>query len=398
MMTPKLALRFLREPSPRLLWRFLHTFAWQGRQAVNRFYAEQQQGTVFPPFVFISLTDQCNLHCEGCWVEGEKTAPRELSSEQLHALIQSCRARGNRFFGLLGGEPLLYPNLAKIATDFPDCYFQIFTNGTLITEKIAAELAAAGNITVVISIEGTETESDRRRGGEHVYARALEALAHCTRHGLITGVATSVCRKNLDEVLTETFIFEMIRRGALYLWYYIYRPVGPRPHPELALNADDILRTRKFLVEQRSHAPILLIDAYWDHLGRALCPAAVGVSHHIGPGGDMEPCPPIQFSRDHISDGDPAEILTKSAFLRHFREMSSSATRGCVLLEQPDRLLEWVKKENARDSSGRNTAIQELNQMKPRPGHHLAGQEIPEKHWLYRYAKKHWFFGFGAYG
>ena len=28
---------------------------------------------------------------------------------------------------------------------------------------------------------------------------------------------------------------------------------------------------------------------------------------------------------------------------------------------------------------------------------HNPGNEIPEKHWLYRFAKKHWFFGFGAY-
>ena len=29
---------------------------------------------------------------------------------------------------------------------------------------------------------------------------------------------------------------------------------------------------------------------------------------------------------------------------------------------------------------------------------HQPGQEIPEKHWMYRLAKKHYFFGFGAYG
>ena len=27
----------------------------------------------------------------------------------------------------------------------------------------------------------------------------------------------------------------------------------------------------------------------------------------------------------------------------------------------------------------------------------LGRSEIPEEHWAYRFAKKHWFFGFGAY-
>ena len=31
-------------------------------------------------------------------------------------------------------------------------------------------------------------------------------------------------------------------------------------------------------------------------------------------------------------------------------------------------------------------------------GLYLPGQEIPEKSFFYRFAKKHWFFGFGAYG
>jgi hypothetical protein len=40
----------------------------------------------------------------------------------------------------------------------------------------------------------------------------------------------------------------------------------------------------------------------------------------------------------------------------------------------------------------------ELELMEPCPSHHLAGREVPERSWAYRFAKKHWFFGFGAYG
>ena len=52
----------------------------------------------------------------------------------------------------------------------------------------------------------------------------------------------------------------------------------------------------------------------------------------------------------------------------------------------------------ARDSSGRGTAHAELAAMQVRPSHHLPGQEIPESSWAYRFAKKNYFFGFGAYG
>jgi hypothetical protein len=35
--------------------------------------------------------------------------------------------------------------------------------------------------------------------------------------------------------------------------------------------------------------------------------------------------------------------------------------------------------------------------MTRRHSQHHPGHEIPEANWAYRFAKKHWFFGFGAY-
>jgi hypothetical protein len=35
--------------------------------------------------------------------------------------------------------------------------------------------------------------------------------------------------------------------------------------------------------------------------------------------------------------------------------------------------------------------------MTPRFSQWLPGEEVPEKHWMYRLAKKYWFNDFGAY-
>jgi hypothetical protein len=39
----------------------------------------------------------------------------------------------------------------------------------------------------------------------------------------------------------------------------------------------------------------------------------------------------------------------------------------------------------------------ELDAMEPRFSQWLPGEEIPEQHWMYRWAKKYWFNDFGAY-
>jgi len=248
-------------------------------------------------------------------------------------------------------------------------------------------------------VEGTETVSDERRGGEQVYSRTLQGLEMCQKHRLITGVATSVCRSNFDDLVSDKFLNQLIKQHVHYLWYYIYRPTGANPVPELALSKEQILAMRRFIVDARTKAPIVIVDAYWDAEGRGVCPAAMGISHHIGPSGDVEPCPPIQFARDNIGNGmSTYDIVSKSELLAEFRALAHRKIRGCILLEDPHRLLDLMMKQDARDTSGRGTGYEELQRMIKQASHDLPGEEIPEKSWMYRFAKKHWFFGFGAYG
>jgi hypothetical protein len=130
-----------------------------------------------------------------------------------------------------------------------------------------------------------------------------------------------------------------------------------------------------------------------------VCPAATGISHHIGPWGDIEPCPIIQFATETIADndGDVFKTMTESALLDDFRRTAAGATRGCIVLERPDLLADLVERHGARDTTARKAARAELATMGPLRSQHNPGNEVPEKHWLYRFAKKHWYFGFGAY-
>ena len=293
----------------------------------------------------------------------------------------------------------MYRGLVELFENHPDCYFLLFTNGTLISDEIAKKMHKLGNVSPLISIEGREVVSDQRRGGTRVYSRAIQGLKLCRKHRLITGVATSICKSNINDLVTETFVNELMNLGVHYLWYYIYRPVGPNPSPELSLSQEEVVKLRQFMVKIRSEVPLIIVDSYWDHDGRALCPAAVGISHHIGPAGDIELCPPIQFALDNIKNGKKlCDIFNNSEFLTELRELLCKTSRGCILLEQPGLLKKAIEKTGARDSSGRGTALNELASMTACSSHHIPGKEIPEKYWPYKFAKKYWFFGFGAYG
>jgi MoaA/NifB/PqqE/SkfB family radical SAM enzyme len=396
-MLPRLVFRTLRSADFRCVRKFAWNFGVKGLLSVERFKSRIKRGEYFPPFLYISILNSCNLRCQGCWVD--VAAPRkEIEFETLNATINDAKAHGNAFFGILGGEPFMHSRFFEILEAHPDCYFQIFTNGQFITQKAAERLRAIGNATPLVSIEGREITSDQRRGNKDVFNRTLRGLDACLNAGLLTGVATSVCQSNINELLTESWLDELIARGVHYVWYHSYRPVGPQMNEHLGLTPEQLVRVRKFVVEQRAKAPIAIIDAYYDGEGKALCPMSTGISHHVGPAGDIEPCPIIQFATENIRDSRGVyQTMRDSAFLRDFRQLSARHTRGCVVLERPDLVKELVLKHGARDTTQRGTAMAELDRMTPRFSQWLPGEEQPEKHWMYRLAKRYWFSDFNAY-
>jgi hypothetical protein len=215
---------------------------------------------------------------------------------------------------------------------------------------------------------------------------------------LITGVCSSLCQSNFEDLLNEAWLDKLIDMGVMYSWFHVYRPVGPIMHAELALTPDQQLEARKFVVEMRAKKPIAIIDAYYDGNGEALCPAATGMSHHINPWGDIEPCPIVQFTQESIhEDRHIRETFAQSEFLKDFRETAAKATRGCIVLERPDLLKELVDRHGAKDSTARKTAMAELESMEALPSQHRPGTEIPEKSLVYRLVKKFWFNDFGTY-
>jgi MoaA/NifB/PqqE/SkfB family radical SAM enzyme len=344
----RMAWRLLRETDKRLLWKLAWNFGVKGVRSVQKHKARLKRGEFFPPFLYVSVINSCNLRCQGCWVDvAAKQSKIEVSA--MDRLIREAKEMGNSFFGILGGEPFMHPEVLQIFRNHPDCYFQVFTNGHFITDEVAKELRRCGNVTPLISVEGNEIVSDERRGRPQVYSKTMEGLQNCLNNKVMVGVCTSLCQTNFD-LLSEKWLDRLIEMGVMYTWFHIYRPVGPDAKPELALTPEQQLQCRKFVVEMRAKKPIVIIDAYYDGEGRALCPAATGFTHHISPWGDIEPCPIIQFAKESIYDERPLkEVFQQSEFLRDFRHTAAQHTRGCLVLERPDLLEQLVVRRPFRN-------------------------------------------------
>ena len=123
---------------------------------------------------------------------------------------------GSWFTVISGGEPLMYRSQGKSIFDIferhPDNFFLMFTNGTLINEENARRLAALGNVTPAISVEGYEEQTDARRG-KGTYARILKAFRTLQSYGVPYGVSLTAFRDNAHLIDDELFRAILPRSG-----------------------------------------------------------------------------------------------------------------------------------------------------------------------------------------
>ncbi len=237
----KLAKRMLFETDKRLLWKLMWNMGFKGMLSVERHKRRLKRGEVFPPFLYVSIINSCNLRCQGCWVD--VAAKQEtIKPDAFHKLIREAKTMGNVFFGVVGGEPFMHPQLIEMLAAHPDCYFQVFTNGQFITDAKARELRRLGNVTPLISVEGNEIVSDERRGRASVFSKTMAGVHNCLKHKVFTGVCTSLCQTNIDDLLTEKWVDRLIEMGVLYTWFHVYRPMGPDANPQLCLTPEQQLR------------------------------------------------------------------------------------------------------------------------------------------------------------
>ena len=137
-----------------------------------------------PWLILFDPTSACNMHCVGCWA-GEYGHKNNLSFEDMDKIITEGKELGVYLYMLTGGEPLVRKaDILRLAKKHNDVQFAIYTNSTLIDEPFCEEVVKLGNIAFMLSIEGTPSTNDARRGDGH-YAAVMNAMDLLKAHGIL---------------------------------------------------------------------------------------------------------------------------------------------------------------------------------------------------------------------
>ena len=118
-----------------------------------------------PRVVIWLLTSKCNLACCHCYT-ARFSREKELNEEQALELIESMANFGVRHVGFTGGEVFLRQDALRIMRRAFELGMStsVVTNGSLLTEEVARELANSEVLTF-LSIDGARKETHERIRG-----------------------------------------------------------------------------------------------------------------------------------------------------------------------------------------------------------------------------------------
>lgn len=147
----------------------------------------------------IALTPECNLSCRHCYMGSPGGGP--LSTEEFKDIIDQLAHSGCLFLTLTGGEPTLYPGFWEILAFAREKKFflRLYTNGTLIDEKAAGQLASFGVNEVNVSLYGHRREiHELVTGVSGSFDKTVHAIQLLKLNGIKVQVKSSIMKLNRD--------------------------------------------------------------------------------------------------------------------------------------------------------------------------------------------------------
>lgn len=339
----------------------------------NRLDYIKKYGQRPPVFMTISPGKQCNLRCKGCYAASGAEFKEKLDWDVLTKTIDQARDLWDmKFIVISGGEPLMYKDdktgntILDLYEKYDDTYFLMYTNGTLITERVAKRMAELGNVTPAISVEGMKKETDDRRG-KGVFDRILKAMGNLKEAGVPFGLSVTATRNNIDVITSDEFrdfFFKEI--GAMYSWIFQYMPIGRK----YTLDLMPTPQQRAKLFEWEWHLlrkeDIFVADFWSTATGSDGCIAAArpGGYFYIDWNGDVMPCVFVPYTVDNVNEafkkGRNLNDIIHSGFFKDIREWQfeygykqqpekhKNWIMPCFIRDHHAKFLEVVKKNNAR--------------------------------------------------
>jgi radical SAM protein with 4Fe4S-binding SPASM domain len=287
----------------------------------------------------IEFSLRCNFHCQYCYIPDKSTFENELSYDELRDAILQAKDLGVKKIIVLGGEPMLYPQLMKmlkfIRTE--NLEVEMFTNGFGITPEAARQLADLEILVVLKMNSRKEDVQDALAGKKGAYKIIQDAFHNLKHAGFTTkssrlGVSTIICQQNFEEIIP---MWEWLRQENIEPYFEIITPQGKGKDNEW-LHVDlHKLKETFFKIAQIDRDKYGIL---WDPQ-----PPLIGIkclrhqfSCLLNSQGYVLPCVGINIPLGNIREQKLADIIKESEVFQDLRNYRSHIKGPCRSCEKID--------------------------------------------------------------
>jgi radical SAM protein with 4Fe4S-binding SPASM domain len=308
----------------------------------------------------VELTYNCNLHCVHCYTDCYNQADlirdRELGYEEITRVFDQLHEQGILWMCLTGGEIFM-------RHDFFDIYayakqkgflISLFTNATLITERVADYLKEHPPFKIDISLHAaTEETFDKITQVRGSFRRFQEGLRLLLERGLPVRIKTKAMTLNtheLDEI--KKFV------ESLGLQFHVTAGINPRLNGDLGacdvrLSPEEIVELEEHFYRNCDHEECREEVGGWhptpppdDRLYRCGCGTS-GV--HISAWGELGTCTWQHHARANLRETSVADgIIELFPRIRALRYVTDSPCRQCSVFQlcEKDVNIAWAEADD----------------------------------------------------
>ena len=299
------------------------------------------------PFVFLWVTNQCNLQCKMCdqWkVEGSNS--QELTTKEWHTVIDSAAKMNTLSISITGGEPLLRPDIfqiiGRINKNKISCH--LCTNGSLLDNKIVEKLKESPPHSISISLDSNEAEIHNEIRGKDCFNRVVNGIQLLKKHApkIKIGINFLVNKKNFKNMDKMVLFAESLGVDRLNVQMIHtnlqHKNKSLESFKDLLFSKEDMPQLRLEIIKFReaisrtnlktlSKTYIKGIPKVFNK-NRGGFPCYAGyISCAIDPFGRVSPCEDIEGA-ESVRDR-PLEHIWKSPSFQELRKKVHSCTGSC---------------------------------------------------------------------
>ena len=336
----QLARRIVMRAHPKYLSALLRNLwmPWWANARIRQDFQERE-GFEPPQLAVISPLKECNLQCTGCYANAvTKRQEERLDFDTIDRIVTELKSFGTSFIVFTGGEPthpLMWPTIKAVCAKHSDQAFMMYTNGTLLDDEKVQDLLELGNLSPSISIEGWKKETDDRRG-KGVYDKIMDAMDRLREAGVLFGFSLTYTSKNFEVAVSPRFVDQLMEKGCVYGWYFMYVPVGKDPDISLLVTPWQRDKIRQFTWDMLREKGIFIAD-FWNSGPMSRGCIAGGRYLHVNNKGDIEPCVFFKFTTHNVHDSRLIDALRSPLFseIRKAQAHQCNPLTPCQFMDNP---------------------------------------------------------------